>query len=425
MKKIILYLGENIKEKRVIKMANEITGSKYISIEKVSTEPLSFSSQPSSLNNSTIIPKGSTNRGVKDIFLIGTGFEADYNQPMMAHFPNDLESLNKGGQSFFENFKDYLDSTEKRLLFEDIELEKDICLYLSIIRNFNIKTQENIEEILDFAHKYLKPELRRIFFILFYYVFLLRELGFYLGKKYREGGNKLLGYYSRILQERNVIITTNYTSFAEKEHHKLKKDSKEGIAFLEGKYLGIENPDYPLILKLHGGIFYSKENKNITIFTDTNKQFIEYYSFKNTRGEFGEDIYDKTYNQIIIPPIKDKDILFGDERYKILEDVWGCGEKEIKNIKMGDRFFAIGYSFQCEDTKLFELLKNVKNEAVYIILPHKPEDAIIEKIGKIFCNAKKITWVGMYANDFIEGYPNNIDNFLIRYPHVEILSINK
>ncbi len=340
-----------------------------------------------------------------DLFFIGAGFDAEYLQPVMRDFPDDLESLYMSSPGFLQNHQ-FLRLIERRSIQEDNNLKKDLDIYYQYVKKLDFKVQCDIEELIDFAHTKLPKDSNKIFFNLFHYVLFLRELRFYREEK----ESPLL--YEKLLKKNCTIITTNYTAFIEKEHPN-KETVKEGEVYhintTEPSFFGVfKELKKPCVLKLHGGVMFYCENKNLMyVFTNENKQFIPYNEFRKERGILGEHVHPEAkYSQLIVPPFKNKDEFINATQDKFLfyKNIWNHAEDELKTAS---RVFIIGYSFNNDDEKVEQLLKSFIKDgtSVYIVSSGNFNK---EKICSLF---KKPKHIKMRAADFVGKYAQT-ENYL-------------
>lgn len=340
----------------------------------------------------------------RDIFFLGAGFDKEYLQPLMRDFPDDFESLCSASPGFLKNHQ-FLTLVEQRLINEDYQLQKDLLIYFRHVKQFDSKMQQNVEDVIDFAHKNLANAEKEIFFCLFHYVLFLRELGFYRAKQSNKVEDPKL--YELLLKRGHTIITTNYTAFIEKEHPNSKKWIEQTRLYeatiTDPSYFGVsEELNRPAILKLHGGVVFYCNNANLTcVFTDEGKEFSPYIDFKAQRGALGEHKLPNTSSsQLIVPPFKNKDefIQSNQKRFYFYKNIWENAKKELQ---AASRLFVIGYSFNNDDKNVEELLEIAKEKEVYIV----GRTFNAKKVRKIFNNVK---YINCTAREFIEAYVNGV-----------------
>ncbi|MDP2673030.1 MAG: hypothetical protein Q8O84_04425 [Nanoarchaeota archaeon] len=347
----------------------------------------------------------------KDVFFVGAGFSKKYDIPLVSEWFNYISQFDKSAYNFLKDYT-WLADEEKKSICNDFKLQDDLGkLFEKLPETKNYVKKDICQTIIDLENE---KEFFKIIMNLIQWMLYLNYL-----KYFRE--KRKLNYYNKIMDGKNIVITPNYDNFIEREFPPEKVIKENGASKIENKYFGFsEEIGYPLILKLHGGHAYIKKSKmNIElekqdflfVYTNDNKEFIDYTTWIETHGDYGEDMgfeHNKNeYIQVIIPPLdkKSKNILFNLFQSYFIKSFEIAKEK----LKEAKRIFIIGYSFNDLDNHLNELFKEVSTKEVYIVDIQSEDNSYQKKICEIF--PKGFKYAIMTAEEFVNYYPDNLHKF--------------
>lgn len=344
----------------------------------------------------------------KDVFFVGAGFSKEYGLPIVSEWFDQISQFDKLSISFLRDYN-WLKDNEKRSIYDDANLQNDIREIFNLLAGSDSFIKRDICKALIYLSNQIDKKYLKILMTLIGWMGYLNYLEYFRDMKN-------LNFYKKIIGKNNIVITPNYDNLIDRELPKECYIEENSIKKIKNVHCGFkqnnEEIKYPLILKIHGGHVYvdkSKLNEDtedfVFVYTNDNKGFIEYKTFKENSGKYGNDIKFKLngveYEQVIIPPVD------GNTKENLMQSFrtyFNTTKNNVGNeLKKSTRVFVIGYSFNELDDHLNDLFNQINHNNVFVVNTGSLNIPVLLRIFPRGCK-----YLQMTAGDFVAYYPDNL-----------------